>query len=69
VPLHRVHEDHRRHRPGGRTEDRAVSDRESLAEGLEDRDVTLALTPAQLIQVVLGLWLLLRIVRSLRRTG
>jgi hypothetical protein len=46
-----------------------VIDRESLAEALEDRDVTLALTPAQLILVVLGLWLLLRIVRSLRRTG
>ena len=45
-----------------------MSERESLAQALDDHDVTLALTPAQLILVVLGLWLLLRIVRSLRRT-
>ncbi len=68
VPLHGVHEDHRRHRPGRRTEDLAVSERESFAQALDDHDVTLALTPAQLILTVLGLWLLLRVVRSLRRT-
>ena len=45
-----------------------MSERESLAQAIEDRDVTLALTPAQLILTVLGLWLLLRIARSLRRT-
>jgi hypothetical protein len=45
-----------------------VSERESVAQALEDRDFTLALTPAQLILLVLGLWLLLRIVRGLRRT-
>ena len=45
-----------------------MSERESLAQAIEDRDVTLALTPAQLIRTVLGLWLLLRIARSLRRT-
>ena len=45
-----------------------MSERESLAQALEDRDVTLALTPAQLILVVLGIWLLLRIVRDFRRT-
>jgi hypothetical protein len=44
-----------------------VSERESFAQALDDHDVTLALTPAQLILVVLGLWLLLRIIRSLRR--
>jgi hypothetical protein len=45
-----------------------VSERESLAQAIDDRDVTLALTPAQLILAVLGLWLLLRIARILRRT-
>jgi ABC-type uncharacterized transport system fused permease/ATPase subunit len=44
-------------------------DRESLAKALEDRDVTLALTPAQLILLVLGIWLLLRVLRGLRRPG
>ena len=45
-----------------------MSERESFAQALDDHDVTLALTPAQLILMVLGLWLLLRVVRSLRRT-
>ena len=44
-----------------------TKDRESFAQALDDRDVTLALTPAQLILLVLGIWLLLRIVRDLRR--
>jgi hypothetical protein len=43
------------------------SERESLAQALEERDITLALTPAQLVLVVLGLWLLVRIIRGLRR--
>ena len=45
-----------------------MSERESLAQALDERDVTLALTPAQLILVVLGLWLVLRVFRGLRRT-
>jgi hypothetical protein len=45
-----------------------MSDRpESLGEALEDHDVTLALTPAQLLLLLIGLWLLLRIIRGLRR--
>jgi hypothetical protein len=40
---------------------------EPLAEAIEDRDVTLALTPAQLILVVVGVWLLVRLLR--RRRG
>jgi hypothetical protein len=39
---------------------------ESLAEAVEDRDITLALTPGQLIAAVIGLWLLVRFIRSLR---
>ena len=42
-------------------------DRESFAQALNERDVTLALTPAQLILLVLGIWVLLKIVRDLRR--
>ena len=45
-----------------------TKERESFAQALDDHDVTLALTPAQLILIVLGIWLLLRIVRDLRRT-
>ena len=44
-----------------------TSERESFAQALDDRDVTLALTPAQLILLVLGFWLLLRVIRGLRR--
>jgi hypothetical protein len=39
---------------------------ESLEQAMEDRDVTLALTPAQLLLLAIGIWLLLRIVRGLR---
>ncbi len=39
---------------------------ESLEEAIEDRDITLALTPGQLIVAVIGIWLLLRFIRSLR---
>jgi hypothetical protein len=42
-------------------------DREGLAQALDDGDITLALTPAQLILLVLGVWLLVRILRNLRR--
>lgn len=40
---------------------------ESLEEALEDHDLTLALTPRQLVLAVLGIWLLLRVIRGLRR--
>jgi hypothetical protein len=43
------------------------NDRESLSRALDDYDVTLALSPAQLILLVLGVWLLLRVIRGLRR--
>jgi hypothetical protein len=39
---------------------------ESLTEAIEDRDITLALTPGQLALAVIGIWLLLRIIRALR---
>jgi hypothetical protein len=39
---------------------------ESLAEAIEDRDVTLAMTPGQLLLAVAGIWLLLRFLRGLR---
>jgi len=39
---------------------------ESLTEALEDRDITLALTPGQLVLAVIGVWLLLRVIRALR---
>jgi hypothetical protein len=42
-------------------------ERESLARAIEGRDITLALTPVQLILVVLGIWLMIRILRGLRR--
>jgi hypothetical protein len=41
--------------------------RESFAQALEDRDISLALSPSQLILLVIGVWLLLRIIRGLRR--
>jgi hypothetical protein len=39
---------------------------ESLSQAIDDHDVTLALTPAQLLLAVIGIWLLLRIIRGLR---
>jgi hypothetical protein len=39
---------------------------ETLAEAVEDRDITLALTPGQLVAAVIGIWLLIRFIRSLR---
>jgi hypothetical protein len=41
--------------------------RESFRQAVNDYDVTLALTPAQLVLLVLGVWLLLRVIRGLRR--
>lgn len=40
---------------------------ESIEEALEHHDITLALTPGQLILLVLGAWLLVRVLRNLRR--
>lgn len=40
---------------------------EPVAEAIDDRDVTLALTPAQLILLVVGVWLLVKLLR--RRRG
>ncbi|HEX2765169.1 MAG TPA: hypothetical protein VHR55_00810 [Candidatus Limnocylindria bacterium] len=39
---------------------------ESLQEALEDRDITLALTPGQLLVAIVAIWLLLRFIRSFR---
>jgi hypothetical protein len=39
---------------------------ESLADAIEDRDITLALTPGQLVVAVIAIWLLLRVIRALR---
>ena len=39
---------------------------EPLAEAIHDHDITLALTPAQLILVVVGVWLLVKLLRSRR---
>ncbi len=39
---------------------------ESLHEALEDRDISLALTPGQLVLLVVGVWLLVKILRGLR---
>ena len=39
---------------------------ESISEALDDYDVTLALTPGQLILLVAGIYLLLRFLRGLR---
>jgi hypothetical protein len=39
---------------------------ESVPEALEDHDITLALTPGQLLLGVVGIWLLLRFLRGLR---
>jgi hypothetical protein len=39
---------------------------ESIREALDDHDITLALTPGQLLLVVVGIWALLRFIRALR---
>ena len=38
----------------------------SPEEALEENDITLALTPGQLVIALIGLWLLVKIIRSLR---
>jgi hypothetical protein len=39
---------------------------ESIQEALDDYDITLALTPAQLILLVVGIYLLIRFLRGMR---
>ncbi|HYI67919.1 MAG TPA: hypothetical protein VEW95_13450 [Candidatus Limnocylindrales bacterium] len=39
---------------------------ETLDQAIDDHDVTLALTPAQLVLLVIGVYLLLRFIRGLR---
>ncbi|HJP70954.1 MAG TPA: hypothetical protein VJ975_04485 [Candidatus Limnocylindria bacterium] len=39
---------------------------ESLDAALADRDVTLAMTPGQLLLLLVGVWALLRFLRGLR---
>lgn len=39
---------------------------ESLEEALDDHDVTLALTPGQVLAFLVGLYLLVRFLRGLR---
>ena len=41
-------------------------DRESFREALADYDVTLALTPAQVLLLAIGVFLLIRFIRGLR---
>ena len=39
---------------------------ESVAEAVEDHDITLALTRGQLVLAIVGIWLLLRSIRGRR---
>ena len=39
---------------------------ESIEQAVEDRDLTLALTPGQVLVLVIGVYLLLRFIRGLR---
>ena len=39
---------------------------ESLNEAIEDRDITLAFTPGQIVLLVIGLFVVLRIIKGLR---
>lgn len=40
---------------------------EPLSQAIADRDITLALTPGQLLLAVVAIWVLMRFLRSLRR--
>ena len=44
-----------------------MSEREPFSRAVADHDVSLALTPGQLILLVIGLFVLLRVLRGLRR--
>jgi hypothetical protein len=39
---------------------------ETLDEAIEDHDITLALTPGQVVLLLIGLYLLMRFLRGLR---
>jgi len=39
---------------------------ETLDEAIEDHDLTLALTPAQLLLLIIGVYVLFRFIRGLR---
>ncbi len=39
---------------------------ETLEEAIDDHDITLALTPARLLLLVIGVYVLLRFIRGLR---
>jgi hypothetical protein len=39
---------------------------EPFDEAIEDHDITLALTPAQLLLLVIGVFVLIRVIRGLR---
>lgn len=39
---------------------------EPLQEALKDHDITLAMTPAQLLLLVVGVWVLVKLLRGLR---
>jgi hypothetical protein len=39
---------------------------ETLEEAIDDHDLTLALTPAQLLLLVIGVFVLIRVIRGLR---
>ena len=41
--------------------------RPSISEGIEEHDITIALTVSQLVLVALAAFILLRVLRSLRR--
>lgn len=43
-----------------------MTQRRSLAEAADEGDITLALTPTQLVLVAIGLYIALRILRGLR---
>jgi hypothetical protein len=43
-----------------------MTDQPTLDEALERHDITLALTPGQLLLLVVGVWALLRFLRGLR---
>jgi len=40
---------------------------EPLNQALDDHDITLALTPGQLVLLVIGIFVLLRVLRGLKR--
>lgn len=39
---------------------------EPITDAIEDHDITLALTPGQLLLAIVGIWLLLRFIRGRR---